>query len=86
MYSYKQLSSRVYDAWHFHAKGQYFVEVTEAFCNNGHHKLSVPKQHSAHNVTMVKEIQNKYMFMVPRQFSMVIFTDDIPSIFFAGGR
>jgi len=68
MYSYKQLSNWVYDAWHFHAKGQYFGEVTEAFCKNGHHKLSVPQQHSAHSVTMV------------------IFTDDTASIFFAGGR
>jgi len=83
MYSYKQLSSWVYDAWHLHAKGQYFDEVTEAFCKNGHHKLSVSQQHSAHSVTMAEEIQNKLMFMVPRQFSMVIFTDDIASIFFA---
>ena len=35
---------------------------------------------------MVKEIQNKHMFMVPRQFSIVIFIDDDASIFFAGGR
>ena len=35
---------------------------------------------------MVKKIQNKHMFMVPRQFSTVIFTDDSVSIFFAGGR
>ena len=33
---------------------------------------------------MVKEIQNKHMFLVPRQFSMVIFTYDNASIFFAG--
>jgi len=32
MYSHKQLSGWVYNAWHFHAKGQYFGEVTEAFC------------------------------------------------------
>ena len=43
MYRHKQLSSLVYDAWHFHARGQYFGEVTEAFCKkNSHHKLSVP--------------------------------------------
>jgi len=35
---------------------------------------------------MVKKIQHKHVFMVPRQFSMVIFTDDNASIFFAGGR
>ena len=35
---------------------------------------------------MVKEIQNKHMFMVPRQFSTVIFIDDNASIFFAGGE
>ena len=35
---------------------------------------------------MVSEIQNKHMFMVQRQFSTVIFTDDNASIFFAGGR
>jgi len=33
---------------------------------------------------MIKEIQNKHMFLVPRQFSTVIFTDDNASIFFAG--
>jgi len=33
---------------------------------------------------MVKEIQNKQMFMVPRWFSTVIFTDNNASIFFAG--
>jgi len=32
MYSHKQLSSWVYNAWDSHAKGQYFDEVTEAFC------------------------------------------------------
>ena len=57
-----QLSIWVYDAWHFHAKGQYFGEVTEAFCKNGHHKLSVPQQHSAHSVNMVKEILNKHVY------------------------
>ena len=35
---------------------------------------------------MVKEIQNKHMFMFPSQFSKVIFTDDNASIFFGGGR
>jgi len=35
---------------------------------------------------MVKEIQYKHMFMVQRQFSIVQFTDDNASIFFAGGR
>ena len=34
---------------------------------------------------MLKEIQNKHMFMVPSQFSTVIFTDANASIFFAGG-
>jgi len=29
---------------------------------------------------MVKEIQNKHMFMIQRQFSIVIFTDDNASI------
>jgi len=38
----------------------------------------------ADSVSMVKEIQNKHMFMVPRQFSTVIFTEDSASIFFAG--
>jgi len=33
---------------------------------------------------MDKEIQNKHMFLVPRQFSTVIFTDDNAYIFFAG--
>jgi len=27
-------SSSMYDAWHLHAKGRYFDEVTEAFCKN----------------------------------------------------
>jgi hypothetical protein len=31
MYSHEQLSSWLYEAWHLHAKGQYFGEVTEAF-------------------------------------------------------
>jgi len=35
---------------------------------------------------MVKEIQNKHMYMVPRQFSTVLFTDDNASILFAEGR
>ena len=35
---------------------------------------------------MVKEIQNKNIFMVQRQFSTVIFTDDNASISFAEGR
>jgi hypothetical protein len=35
---------------------------------------------------MVKEILNKLMLIVSGQFSMVIFTDDNASIFFAGGR
>jgi len=34
---------------------------------------------------MVKEIQNKHKFMVPKQLSMAIFTDDNASIFFAAG-
>jgi len=72
----------VHGAWHFHVKGQYYGEVTEAFCKNGHHKLSVPQQHSAHSVTMVKKIQHKHVFMVPRQFSTVTFTYDTDAIFF----
>ncbi len=56
------------------------------FAKKGHHKLSVPQLQSVYGVTMFKEIQNKHMFMVPRQFSTVIFIDDNASIFFAGGR
>jgi len=60
--------------------------LAKPFAKNGHHKLSVPQWQSADSVAMVKEIQNKHMFMVPRQFSTVIFTDDNASVFFAGGR
>jgi len=57
----------MYDAWHIQAKGQYFDEVTEAFC-----KKRLPK---AECITIIIS-----------SVTMVIFTDDNASIFFAGGR
>jgi hypothetical protein len=70
MYSHKQLSSWMYEGWHLHAKGQYFGKPGP-FAKNGCHKLSAPQQQSADSVTMVKEIQNKHMFMRMLPFSFL---------------
>jgi len=69
----------------FSCKGQYFGKVTEAFCKKWppqakcttitisrqcHHRQGIPKQANVYGP----------------QFSMVIFTDENDSIYFAGGR